>query len=853
MSPGRFRIQLVLAELFPLLIALPFAFGVYFGAVPGAPGTWRTSVIIALVLLVVSRFPNEYVKQTRILPPVLKYLTARRDGRTLSQGQLAELYVQIGAFVSRMQVLAATLWLATGTLFLIASSIWVQPGIMGMLTIAFATMVAASISLAFTYFSFKRLVQPILEEIGGNLATVLQGRVSRLSLRLKLGFSVIALTVLGFSVFGFLMYMTAREEFGRFALDANREAAKNLAAQINSPERYLETDALLAAYSNDTRTFLLTDAKGKALGGANADALTPSVAEAVLSAGRAGTPESDHLAESGPIAVTRVRDGQAFLVLVPSAERTHQGVRALLVDILIFLPSILIILGSFILWLASDTARILRIAAKYNRRLADGDLSEMPALWSDDEIGEMAESLRATFLGLGRMTREIQRASSIVDEEVGRVVSAAQSLSREVGNQTQLAERTSQSLNANEDTMAHISTSMETVALATQEVSSTVLQMQASVEEIAGNAEVLSQSVEKTVASSNEIAASAEEITGSTDQLHQNSQEAVSFLTELDAALEETRRNAKALSDAASTVTGDAETGFNTVAAVEEQILRMSKASEQNQQALSALSSSIERIGKIVDVIQDITEQTNLLSLNASIIAAGAGEYGKSFSVVATQIRELSARTSGNAKEIREMIRSIRDGGTQISTSMSHVYELVDKTFGLSRTAGESLRTILESASNQEEMSKRIAIATDELAHGGQSANRTMQRIFTMIEGITKASQEQARSTRYLNEEAERVREVALQLKNATDEQAKGARVISEAVNRITEDSQQTSVTVQSQAAEVRSVAGSMRRLEEAARGIQQAFQQLTQASGRLQQSASTLSHEIRAFKLGKE
>jgi methyl-accepting chemotaxis protein len=373
--------------------------------------------------------------------------------------------------------------------------------------------------------------------------------------------------------------------------------------------------------------------------------------------------------------------------------------------------------------------------------------------------------------------------------------------------------------------------------------------MQASVEEIARNADVLTQSVEKTASSSTEISSSAGEVKGATDRLHDSAQEAVSFLTEQDAALEETRRGAGGLSETSSQVTRDAEAGFSAVVAVEEEILRTKRASEQSRSALAELNSSIERIGRIVDVIQDVTEQTNLLSLNASIIAAGAGEHGKPFAVVATQIRELSARTAGNAKEIRTVIRSLTSSGDEMASSMERTFEVVSRSADLSRSAGEALRTILESASSQEEMCKRIAAATDELAHGGQSANRAMHQIFEMVEGIAKAVQEQASSTRYLNEEAERVREVARQVKNATDEQAKGARVIGDAVRRISEDSRQTKQAAQNQAEEAKAISESARQVAETAQAIEVAFSDLMETASHLQKSADGLKREVRVFR----
>jgi methyl-accepting chemotaxis protein len=423
------------------------------------------------------------------------------------------------------------------------------------------------------------------------------------------------------------------------------------------------------------------------------------------------------------------------------------------------------------------------------------------------------------------------------------------SLHQRVAAQSQSADRTRQAIQAIEEKMLQVSQAMEQVASNTQEVSSAILQMQASVEEIARNSEVLTRSVETTVSSTNEIASTAEEIKGSTDNLHVAGQEAVSFLTELDASLEETRRNARQLSETSTRVTRDAEGGFSSVAAVEEQILRTHAASEQSRKALGDLTSAIEKIGRIVNVIQDVTEQTNLLSLNASIIAAGAGEYGKAFAVVATQIRELSARTAANTKEIRSIIGDLTASGSEMAAAMDKSFQVVESSTDLSRRAGESLRTILESASVQEEMSKRIAAATEELAHGGQSANRAMQEIFEMIEGISRAAKEQAASTRYLTDESERVREVASQLGNATIEQAKGSRVISEAITRIMEDTAGTNAAVQDQTEEAKAVYEAMRAVAASAQAIEEAFGDLTNAASHLQQSAVTLKREIQIFR----
>jgi methyl-accepting chemotaxis protein len=398
--------------------------------------------------------------------------------------------------------------------------------------------------------------------------------------------------------------------------------------------------------------------------------------------------------------------------------------------------------------------------------------------------------------------------------------------------------------------MALVSDSMSQVAGATQDVSATILEMKASVEEIAGTAEVLGGSVETSVTSTNELATVAEHVRGATGQLKQSGEEAVSFLSELGTSLGETQGNSETLSRLAHRVTTLAEGGSGNVSAVEQEVRKSLKGFEESHRALAELRAAMDSIGRILDVIQDITEQTNLLSLNASIIAAGAGEHGKAFGVVATQIRELSAKTKLRAAEIRDVVRSIQRGGEQISGAMEHVYRTVSRSSELSRDADNSLRAILEAASEQEDMTQRIAAASEELAHGGISASRTMQQIFSMIEGIGRSVQEQASSTRLLTVEAEKVRDGVLHLRRATEEQARGAQVISEATASITRDSQDTSGTVQIQAERSRATVKGMQDLTDRAVAIQHAFESLAEAAVRLERSATALDLEVRKFKL---
>jgi methyl-accepting chemotaxis protein len=844
----KFKYKKSLYDMLPILFALLIAFLYFLTVIPNTGQYWRKYIFGAAILLVIDRILVTWYARTRLMPPIIAYKRGKRAGKRFSQSELEGFYYAFASHVPKTQKMAATAWAIAAVLLSLITYFWIQHSWIAFAGILFTGLIAASVSLAFSYFLLKAQTQPLIEEVTALLDQLPDASSQRLGFRLKIGVSITGFAVVVFMGFGVMIYSRFTTELDRFALKSGEEAARQTAQSIAGAPGKQWKD-ILERHANPLWALVVVDGDGKPVNGAASGRFSTKALSSAFSTPAVFTRETLVNTTFGSARIFPLPHGR-YLALVANRDSLKGVVQNLSIVGALFLIATVLVFAGFIIWLSRDTGRTLSQTADFNARLASGDLTRIPAIWSDDELGGMADSLRATFQGLVKMTREIVTASSATDKEVGRTLDVVSSLHGQVASQSRSADRTRGSVKSMEEKMLQVSKAMSQVANSTQEVSSAILEMQASVEEIARNADVLIKSVENTVSSSNEITSSAEEVKTATDSLHTSSQEAVSFLTELDASLEETRRNAQSLSSAATRVTKDAESGFSSVAAVEQEILRTRAASEHSRDTLNELMSSIDQIGQIVDVIQDVTEQTNLLSLNASIIAAGAGEHGKSFAVVATQIRELSARTAANAKEIRTVITRLTESGGEMASAMDQTFEVVDASTELSKHAGEALGTILESASTQEDMSKRIAEATDELAHGGQSASRVMQEIFEMIEGIARATSEQATSTRYLNEEAERVREVAGQLRNATEEQAKGARVMSEAITRIMDDSSQTNKAVRDQTGEATSIYDAMKEVAEAAQSIERGFMDLNEAAEHLQESADTLRREIQVFRI---
>ncbi|MGF1731707.1 methyl-accepting chemotaxis protein [Photobacterium kasasachensis] len=386
--------------------------------------------------------------------------------------------------------------------------------------------------------------------------------------------------------------------------------------------------------------------------------------------------------------------------------------------------------------IGTDTEWEVIVVAPQNIALASAQaiVDTVVAHFSSNLSGQMAVGLISALLGLVMMWFVSVSIASPISVLVARVKALTQS----GGDLTQQID---------------IDRKDETGQLANH-LNTFISDVRGIVTDVAGSVGSLKQSV----------AATAEAATQSQTQIMSQSQEieqVVAATNEMSSTAHSVSDNAQETAEAVSLTQQSVAQGQDVVGANAEGLHELANNVVDATQVIEELEVQTNSIGSILEVIRNISEQTNLLALNAAIEAARAGEQGRGFAVVADEVRNLATKTADSTDEIQQMIDGLRTSSKQAVDTMQVNRRLSDKCMSHAEEAVKALEAVSVQSGKIQDMAHQIASAAEEQAAVTEEVNRSIVAINEAAESIGKGAQlsqeESNRVASYTNDVSDKI------------------------------------------------------------------------------------------------
>lgn len=396
------------------------------------------------------------------------------------------------------------------------------------------------------------------------------------------------------------------------------------------------------------------------------------------------------------------------------------------VNVAIFMLCGVLILG--ILVAVINTRLIVKPLAQTQRfaqEVAGGDLDRELDVRRSDETGKLADALRSMVASL-KQNIAAARQKSEAAEKATESANAAMAQAKEAALQAERAKRDG---------------------------------MLAAADQLEGMVEIISSA-------STELSAQIEQSDRGASESAQRLQEAAAAMNEMNATVQEVARNASSASAASSDTKSKAEAGEHVVRRVVQSIDEVQTVSLQLRNDMAQLNERAQDINRIMGVISDIADQTNLLALNAAIEAARAGEAGRGFAVVADEVRKLAEKTMASTLDVSNAIRAIQESTGKSMTAVDNAVQRINEATDLANQSGTALEEIVATVEATSDQVRAIAAASEQQSATSEQINRSIIEVNDMSKLTADAMTEATKAVMDLANQAQHLTDLIQQMKN---------------------------------------------------------------------------------------
>jgi len=413
-------------------------------------------------------------------------------------------------------------------------------------------------------------------------------------------------------------------------------------------------------------------------------------------------------------------------------------------------------------------------------QISDGDISVRFGRMGNNEIGMIASGFNQFAERITAIMPEILSAAQRVSVTSSTLMIGSREIMQGAIVQVDAIEATSTYIGEMNARISNMNEAASKLATSSKESANATYQMTSAVEDITKNTRFLSASVDETSTAILSMSSEIQKIDKSVENLLIEAEATSASMIEMDQSLKATRLNILEMVELAQEVNTNADLGRKKVEITRDGILRIKSDSKNVYEAVRTVERQTGNIGKFLDVIDDMADQTNLLALNAEIIAAQEGEHGRSFSVVANEIKELSERTAASTHEIHEIIRALQSQAKTAVEAIEIGNERIDEGVSLSKSAQEALEKIYDSIDRSTQRTTMVAHTMEEQSRVVRQVGTAMMRVNERVHDIAKATGEQDRKSEKIIEAAYRMKSITESLEEAILPHSKGMKKVKE-------------------------------------------------------------------------
>jgi methyl-accepting chemotaxis protein len=817
-----------------------------------SPEQWTGFAGVIAVLFPIF-FASVQIVQRKTTKEIVDYLEAEQTGES-SQQQRERAFASVSRLPLTNFYAGLVFWTAGGVF--VTAGMWISFGtiqVHTLLVILFAGASGGFLISIYHFFHYKDLYRDVRERLSIQLGTSTQREhlVTHVSLRKKLMVSIIGVSLVTVVFSMFLAVAYAGRPLEANATRIQQAYLQELAEQATAGVVHdLAGAASRARRLHLASDLLLVDASGGSVAWGAEDALA-SEELAVVLAGGDGV--SNGIDSSNAFSWVRVPESTMVVVAVtPWTEiRGDVGVTGgFFVGAVVVAGLIAFILATLLANDITSRTRELRAAAE---QVSAGDLRPMLLVEAEDELGSLGHALEGMADSLRATVGQVAGAADFVDTKASEIASISSTIATGADEQSSGVREAVDSMDRMSNEVGGISTAAHELNMLVEESSSSILEMGAAGDELNDTAGVLSSRVEEVSSSIEQMVRSVKEVSTHTSSLADAATDTSSSMEEMASAMRQVDTIAQEASDLSRDVVEAADGGRAKVMETADGMESIRSATATAEQVIMGLGNRAKEIGSILDVIDDVADETNLLALNAAIIAAQAGDQGRAFSVVADEIKELADRVLSSTKEIGAQIRAVQDESENAVGAIAEGSRSVAVGVERSREAGEALDEITRASRESGDRIHEIVRSVQEQSKAATHVVEMMEKVNVGVEAIHRATGEQDRGNDIVFRSTVAMREVAQQLRATTEEQSRGGARIRQSIDGVRDAVEAINTALQSQSSSCQEVVGFLEEVSAGSQANDVSSHRLSEATQVLLTQAESLRQDVQNFVLGRD